>query len=119
MRGIKLSSLEYRDLMERSKMALSVRGGGYDTMRYWEIPASKTLLLAEQPDIDIPNNFVDGEHAIFFKPDLSDLATLVRTYAKDEALCRQMAERGYEHLLRYHTCERRAEYFLDICRRMV
>jgi hypothetical protein len=118
-RGTKLSLQSYYDLMMRSKMALSVRGGGFDTMRYWEIPATKTLLLSEEPDIEIPNNFVHGQQALFFKRDLSDVLSLVNAYAKEEHECVAIAQRGYEHLLRYHTCERRAEYVLDICRRVV
>lgn len=118
-RGEKLSPQAYYDLLMRSKMALSIRGGGFDTLRYWEIVATKTLLLSEQPDIEIPNNFVHGKHALFFKPDLSDLIDLVRTYAKDEGARTAMAQAGYDHLMRYHTCERRAEYVLDICRRLM
>jgi len=118
-RGVKLSPREYYELMARSKMALSVRGGGFDTLRYWEIPATKTVLLSEQPDIEIPNNFVHEQQALFFKPDLSDLVGLVRSYARDERLCAEIAQRGYEHLLRHHTCERRAEYVLETCRRII
>ena len=54
-------------------MALSIRGGGFDTIRYWEIVASKTLLISEMPDIVIPHNFEHGVHAIFCRPDLKDL----------------------------------------------
>lgn len=117
--GVKLPPPAYYDLLARSKMALCVRGGGYDTLRYWEVPATHTLLLAEQPDIEIPDNFVHGEQALFFKPDLSNLADLVQTYANDERRCKEMARKGHEQLLRYHTCERRAAYLLDICRRIV
>jgi hypothetical protein len=115
-RGTKLSPAEYYALLGRSKMALSIRGGGFDTLRYWEVVASGTLLLSEQPDIEIPNNFVHGKHALFFRPDLSDLVDLVRTYASNARACAAMAAEGYKHLLKYHTCERRAEYLLEICR---
>jgi hypothetical protein len=115
-RGTKLSQAEYYALLGRSKMALSVRGGGFDTLRYWEIVASGTLLLSEQPDIEIPNNFVHGKHALFFRPDLSDLVDLVRTYAHEAQTCAAMAAEGHKHLLQYHTCERRAEQLLAICR---
>jgi hypothetical protein len=118
-RGTKLEPQAYYELLRRSKMALSVRGGGFDTLRYWEVVATKTLLLSEEPDIHIPDNFVHGEHALFFKPDLSDLTNVVQMYAKDEQACSQMAQRGYDHLLQYHTCERRAEYVLELCRRFV
>ncbi len=117
--GRKLSSVEYASLLYRSRMGLSIRGGGFDTLRYWEIVATKTLLLSEQPDIEIPNNFVHGQHALFCKTDLSDLVSLVRAHAKEERLCAEIAQRGYEHLLRYHTCERRAEYFLEKCRQHI
>lgn len=115
-RGTKLSPAEYYALFGRSKMALSIRGGGFDTLRYWEIVASGTLLLSEQPDIEIPNNFVHGKHALFFQPDLSDLVDLVRTYASDAQACAAMAAEGHKHLLQYHTCERRAEQLLATCR---
>ena len=118
-RGTKLTSQMYYDLLMRSRMALSVRGGGFDTLRYWEIVATKTLLVSEQPDIEIPNNFLHGVHALFFKPDLSDLAGLVQAFAKEARACAAIAQRGYEHLLRHHTCERRAEFVLDTCRRML
>ena len=118
-KGVKLSQVEYHTLFGRSKMALSIRGGGFDTLRYWEIVASGTLLLSEQPDIEIPNNFVHGKHALFFRPDLSDLVDLVRIYARDPQGCATIAAEGYKHLLQYHTCERRAEYFLGICRRAI
>jgi hypothetical protein len=117
--GEKLSTSDYIALLQRSKMALSIRGGGFDTLRYWEIVASRTLLISEEPDIFIPNNFVHGEHAIFCKPDLSDLIELVQTYARDEKACAAMAEAGHAHFLKYHTCERRGAYLLELCRRYV
>jgi hypothetical protein len=118
-RGTKLTPSSYYDLLMRSKMALSIRGGGFDTLRYWEIPATKTLLVSEQPDIEIPENFIHGQHALFVKPDLSNLIDLVGTYANDEKACTEMAMRDYTHLLEHHTCERRADYFLEVCRRQL
>lgn len=115
-RGTKLSQAEYYGLLGRSKMALSIRGGGFDTLRYWEVVASGALLLSEQPDIEIPNNFVHGQQALFFRPDLSDLVDLVRTYASDARACAAMASEGRKHLLQYHTCERRAEQLLAVCK---
>jgi Glycosyl transferases group 1 len=116
-RGTKLDPHAYYRLMTRSKMALSVRGGGFDTLRYWEIPAMNTVLLSEEPDIEIANNFVHGQSALFFKPDLSNLLSLVQTYADEPRVCAEIAQRGMDHLARYHTCEKRAEYLIETCRR--
>ena len=115
----KLGREAYRLLLARSKMALSVRGGGYDTLRYWEIAASKTPLIAEAPDIVIPHNFEHGVHAIFCRPDLADLVEWVRRLRDDEALRNRLADAAYEHVLAHHTSARRATYMLDLCRKML
>ncbi len=108
---------EYRQLLCRSKMALSIRGGGFDTVRYWEIVASKTPLISERPDIVIPHNFEHGVHAIFCRPDLDDLPMWARRMRDDESARQRMAEAAHRHLLTFHTSERRATYLLDLCKR--
>ncbi|MBA2486249.1 MAG: glycosyltransferase family 1 protein [Nitrospira sp.] len=113
----RLQPEEYRALLRRSKMALSLRGGGFDTVRYWEIVASKTPLISETPDIVIPHNFTHGVQAIFCRPDLKDLSGWVRRLRDDEPERQRMAEAAYRHLLAFHTSERRATYLLDLCRR--
>ena len=102
-------------MLHRSKTAVSVRGGGFDTMRYWEIVAAKTPLISERPDIEIPNNFEHGVHAIFCRPDLRDLPEWVRYLKNNEAERRRMADAAFAHLLAYHTTARRATYLIDLC----
>lgn len=113
----KLGYDEHYRLLRRSKMGLSIRGSGFDTVRYWEIVASKALLISEKPVISIPHNFEHGKHAIFCRPDMGDLLDLVRTYMRDDSTREALAEAGYQHLLKYHTCEQRAIQFLEICRK--
>ena len=38
---------DYMRLLSRSKIGVSVRGLGYDTYRYWEIPYAGALLLEQ------------------------------------------------------------------------
>jgi hypothetical protein len=118
-RGCRLDAEEYRALLHRSKMALSIRGGGFDTLRYWEIVASKTLLVSEPPDIVIPNNFEHGVHAMFCRSDLRDLPALVRSLRDDDAARGRMVNAAFEHLTAFHTSERRASYLLDTCRKFL
>jgi hypothetical protein len=112
-----LGTEPYRALLHRSKMALSVRGGGFDTLRYWEIVASQTLLVSEPPDIMIPHNFEHGRHVMFCRHDLRDLPAIVRRLRDDDQTRQRMVEAAYGHLLAFHTSERRAAYLLDLCRR--
>ena len=41
---------DYMQVLARSRIAVSVRGLGYDTYRYWEIPYAGALLLSESPE---------------------------------------------------------------------
>lgn len=111
----KLSPDQYYEVLGRSKIAVSVRGGGFDTLRYWEIAARGTFLLSERPDITIPDNFEHRRHAVFFHSDLRDFNELVRYYARHDDEREAIARAGHAHFLRYHTSERRAAYLVDLC----
>jgi hypothetical protein len=111
----KLSPNDYFSEIQKSKIAISMRGGGFDTQRFWEIVACKTLLISEVPDIDIPEAFEHKKHAVFCKSNLSDLEELVRYYLENDREREEIVKQGYQHLLNYHTSEKRANYFLDIC----
>ncbi|MGH7206386.1 MAG: glycosyltransferase [Nitrospiraceae bacterium] len=109
----------YREI-KASKIAVALRGGGQTaSLRYFEIVGLRSLLISDAPETVIPNDFVDRRHAVFCRTDLSDLESLVRHYLREEAEREAIVSEGYAHLLKYHTCERRAEYFLDACRRVL
>ena len=111
----KKSPYEYCKEIASSRIAVCIRGGGWLTPRYFEIPAMGTLLLCERPAIEIPDNFEHRKHAVFCKNDLSDLEDLVLHYLRENDERERIAEAGRKHFLKYHTCERRAEYFRDLC----
>ena len=94
-----------------SRIGLNIFGFGFDTVRYWEIPAHGAMLLAERLPIDIPHNFVDGESAVFFD-DLSDIEQKLAYYMEhlDEAAA--IAARGHTHFMKYHTASARARQML-------
>jgi hypothetical protein len=107
----------YREIAA-SRIAVALRGGGWTAPpRYYEIVAMRTMLLSDEPEAVIPNEFENRRHAVYCKADLSNLEDLVRYYLREEAERETIVNDGYAHLLKYHTCERRAEYFLEICQR--
>ena len=109
----------YRELAA-SKIALHLRGGGQTaTLRYFEIVGMGAMLLSDAPEALIPQDFVDRRHAVYCRPDLRDLESLVRHYLREDAGRETIVSEGRAHLAKYHTCERRAEYFLDVCARML
>jgi len=101
----------YVEAMRRSLMGLSAFGGGFDTVRYWELPANGCMLLSERLPIRVPYDFKDGETAVLFD-DLPELEEKVAHYAahRDEAAA--IARAGHEHLKRRHTGSARARQVL-------
>lgn len=103
----------YLEELSRCKIVLNFRGGGWDTMRYWETPAMQTFMISQKPGIMIPNDFVDGEHVVHCKEDLSDLVELCEYYLKNPEKREKIANSGYQHLLKYHTDIARAQSVID------
>lgn len=102
---------DYRAALLDAHMGLSLLGFGFDTVRYWEIPAHGALLLAERPPIHIPYNFVDGESALFFDT-VAQLAERLAAFLHHPHQIPRIAARGHAHLRQYHTGSARARQFL-------
>jgi len=73
----KRKGLFYLQELAQCKIVLNFRGGGWDTIRYWEVPAMSTFMISQKSQIFIPNNFVDKESIVFCKDDLRILWTCV------------------------------------------
>ncbi len=104
---------KYLDIMAKSKIGISVRGEGFDTYRYWEIPYCSSMLISELPFIKIPNNFEEGKSAAFFS-DTKELKEKIEYYLKNDRWY-ETAKNGREHLLKYHTSINRAKTVLENC----
>lgn len=104
---------EYLRDLHRARVAVSLRGRGYDTFRYWEIPWCGALLVSEALPIVIPDNFHPGVEAVFVRPDLSDLCARIAHLLEHEDERVAIAAAGRALLLARHTCRARAERLLE------
>lgn len=102
----------YAACLLAAQISPSFFGGGFDTVRYWEVPAHGSLLLAERPPIEIANNFRDGVEAVFFDSPREFEEKLAYLTAHTEA-CAAIARAGREKLLAHHTHVVRARQLLD------
>ena len=102
----------YLEELSACQINISLRGGGFDTLRYWEIPAVGSLLLSEPADIKIENDFVDKKHAVFCDPSVDDLVDLCTYYIKNKSETEKIAKNGKQHLLNFHTDIVRANFLL-------
>jgi hypothetical protein len=114
--GLKLDTVydqaDYVRALLDTVIGLNIFGCGFDTVRYWELPAHGCMLLAERLPIAIPHNFRDGESAVFFD-DTQDLEEKLRYYLVHLDEAREIARAGHEHFMRYHTGSMRARQFLE------
>jgi glycosyl transferase family 1 len=110
--GVQFGYNEYLDAINRSRIAISVRGWGFDTLRYWEIPSFETLLVADSIPIIKPHPFEQSRTCVYFSSP-QDLITAVRCFLEDEQSRVNIARAGNEHLRKYHTARARAQQLLD------
>lgn len=109
--GMPIETPIYRDILSRSKIGVNVIGAGYDCARYWEIIAAKACLLTQKLDILIPNSFEDGVNCMIFET-MAEFEEKLNFLINNPEKRQEIANAGYEHLLKYHTTKKRAEYLL-------
>lgn len=103
----------YLQELSRCKIVLNYRGVGWDTLRYWEVPALGRFMITQKPGILIPDNFIQHEHVVYCRDDLSDLIDLCDYYLKNEKERERIARNSLAHVKKYHTDIARAEYILE------
>ncbi|MBF0124610.1 MAG: glycosyltransferase family 1 protein [Magnetococcales bacterium] len=116
LQNVSLSNIPnplYYSVLNRSLVSVNVAGGGYDCGRHWEILAARAMLFTQKPDIIIPDDFTDGINCVTFAS-LDEFDDKLKFYLDRRDLIAEIATRGYQHMLQYHTTARRAEYFLRV-----
>ena len=103
-----LSKEEYLKVLSSSKAGLSTRGIGYDTYRYWEIPCYGSMLISQRLPIVIPDDFVEGESALYFSS-REELESKVEKYLMKSDEWREIERNGQRHFFRHHTPEERVK----------
>ncbi|HRI86697.1 MAG TPA: glycosyltransferase [Candidatus Hydrogenedentes bacterium] len=102
---------EYSDALRAARIGLNIFGFGFDTVRYWEVPAHGALLLSERLPIRVPHNFVDGESAVFYDdlPSLEEKLSYWMAHPEESAA---IAARGHALLVAHHSASARARQLL-------
>lgn len=109
----------YLQELASCKVVINIRGGGWDTMRYWETPAVGAFMLSQEPQIVIPDNFEHGKDVIFFKDDLTDLRDLCDYYLKNDVKREEIAKLGLQKMKAYHTDEKRIDYIFKTLKKEI
>lgn len=103
---------DYNRALRGSMIGVSVRGWGWDTYRYWEIPYFGACLLSEQMAIEIPGNFKDGEEAVFYT-DENDMELKLGKLLAEPERAKEIGARGRAVCLERHMSIHRAKTVLE------
>ena len=103
---------QYLKQINNSRACISIPGGGFDTLRFWEILAQGSLLISKRISIVIPNAPVEGIHYLAFDT-LQELKQVISFVLTNPKTVDRIRWRGYNHALRYHTSQARQSYFLQ------
>lgn len=112
MKKYKRKGQFYLQELASCKIGLNFRGAGWDTLRYWEIPALGGFMISQRPKIMIENNFVHGEDIIYCKDDLSNLVELCEYYLEHDEERRRIARNAKNRTEQFHTDVARANFIL-------
>jgi hypothetical protein len=104
----------YLEELAACSVVLNFPGAGWDTLRYWEVPALGRFMISQKPRIAIPHNFKEGQEVVFCRDDLSDLIELCQYYLdhpqEREAIARAAEAKAREK----HSDEARAKYIMEL-----
>jgi hypothetical protein len=110
----KCSYVDYHYILANSKMAVTMRGSGRDTSRYWEIPLYSTAMISDGTMGCIhPYPFEDKKTALFYRS-IEELVSIIGDGIDDGSEVSRIAGAGQDHLQKYHSVSARAAFFLDI-----
>jgi spore maturation protein CgeB len=83
------------------------------SMRYTEVLACKSFLLADKPEDFEKLGYIDGKHLVLYKG-LIDLKDKIGYYLNHSNLREKIGKKGYEFVINNHTTDIRVKQLTDI-----
>jgi len=113
MKKYKRKGKFYLQEIASSKIGLNFRGGGWDTVRFWELTGMGCFVISQKIQIQIDHPFVDGEDIVYCKDDLSDLVELCNYYLEHDEERERIGRNAMKRVKKYHTDVARAEFVIS------
>jgi len=111
--GTRLDHKDYLDAVAKSYIGISAWGAANCCMRMWEIIANKTCCFIQEPIIEYPHKFVDGESCVYYS-NIDEFKEKLDYYLSNKDECLRIGLNGYNHMKKYHTGKARVQYMLEV-----
>lgn len=89
----------------------------YFVRKFFEIPASGSLMLADMPDYAADYGFIDNENYIQTTPEEAGLH--LKSILNNPGLKKQIKANGSDLIQKLHTADKRAEHFIHALKTLV
>jgi hypothetical protein len=106
----KYSLNQYLNIINNSKIFISVRGNELSNTRNIEGPFCGAALFTENINMELPFDYEDGKSAIFYNK--NNILNLLTKYISNPKELENLADGSRKHCLNFHTSTKRAEQFL-------
>lgn len=107
---------EFYDLLSRAKVGISIGGGGFDTVRFWETLGNNCLLITERIDIFQPDSGEFDYERVYefnnlydFKYQLEKVGEFLKSKYRQGDL-----DIEYQAILQKHSSKARMEKFIAL-----
>lgn len=114
--------IQFLKMMKQCKIIFTAQPEKVDgDNRTWEALASGALVFADYSFIPTPNPLVNEEHFVLY--DASDKRSILNAiekakwFLKHDQKRKEIAKKGYQHVMKYHRCCNRVQFILDHCER--
>ena len=104
----------YLTEMSRARLAVNVRGTGWDTLRFWEMLAMGTTVLSQKLPLLLPEPPTQRQELVWLKADVSDLLEEADYYLAHDRERAAIGGRGRAWVLAHHTHVARARQLLAL-----
>lgn len=98
-----LSQEEYLERCRRAWLVWSPAGYGWQCFRLYEAALCGSVPLANHPTIEQYHELIDGEQALYYRPEPGGLTHAVRSALANQERLAAMAGAARAHVLTYHT----------------
>lgn len=113
MKKYKRKGIFYLQEITKAKVGLNFRGGGWDTLRFWELLGMGCFVISQKIDLKIEEPFIDKEDIVYCKDDLSNLIELCEYYLENDEERERIASNARKKVEKHHTDIARASFMLD------
>ena len=103
---------DYNRNLKEAQIGVAVRGNGWDTYRYWEIPYFGAALLAQKTGHIIPEDFKNGEEAVFYST-AEEFQEKLQWMMDHPAEVSKIAAAGHQAVMSRHLSVHRARTVLE------